>query len=99
MFDTNPSFVCPNYDIFLIHDDIHMNQKFTFRSLNDFTTEDIEKMNNVSFSDPEYTNKVPSLISEASQLSAIPTITGAPGGQLGLFLRLHPAVLRSECTH
>ena len=56
-------------------------------------------MNNVSFSDPEYTNKVPSLISEASQLSAIPTITGAPGGQLGLFLRLHPAVLRSECTH
>ena len=76
-----------------------MNRNFTFRSLNDFTTEDIEKMNNVSFSDPEYTNKVSSSISKPSQLSAISTITGAPGGQLGLFLRLHPAVLRSECTH
>ena len=82
-----------------------INQNFTFRSLNDFTTEDIEKMNNVSFSDPEYTNKVPLSASDPSQLSvilallAIPTITGALGGQLGLFLRLHPAVLRSECTH
>jgi len=28
------------------------------RSLYDFTTEDIEKVRNVSFSDPEYTNKV-----------------------------------------
>ena len=62
-------------------------------------------MNNVSFSDPEYTNKVPLSASDPSQLSvilallAIPTITGALGGQLGLFLRLHPAVLRSECTH
>ena len=30
-------------------------------------------MNNVSFSDPEYTNKVPSSISEPSQLSGILT--------------------------
>merc|ERR1712133_289310 len=28
------------------------------RSFYDFTTEDIEKVRNVSFSDPEYTNKV-----------------------------------------
>ena len=31
---------------------------FFHRSLNDFTTEDIENLNNVSFSDPEYTHKV-----------------------------------------
>merc|ERR1712210_333059 len=36
------------------------------RSLNDFTTEDIEKMNNVSFSDPEYTNKVLLVVNLAS---------------------------------
>ena len=75
-----------------------------FRSLNDFTTEDIERLNNVSFSDPEYTNKVPSLlhfsfIPNFSQFSANPTSPGVAAGQLGLFLRLHPAVLCSECTH
>jgi len=36
------------------------------RSLNDFTTEDIEKMNNVSFSDPEYRNKVLLVVNLAS---------------------------------
>merc|ERR1712073_129845 len=36
------------------------------RSLNDFTTEDIEKMKNVSFSDPEYTNKVLLVVNLAS---------------------------------
>merc|ERR1719167_1615600 len=36
------------------------------RSLNDFTTEDIEKMNNVSFSDPEYTNRVLLVVNLAS---------------------------------
>jgi len=36
------------------------------RSLNDFTTEDIEKLNNVSFSDPEYTNKVLLVVNLAS---------------------------------
>ena len=36
------------------------------RSLNDFITEDIEKMNNVSFSDPEYRNKVLLVVNLAS---------------------------------
>jgi len=36
------------------------------RSLNDFTTEDIEKANNVSFSEPEYTNKVLLVVNLAS---------------------------------
>merc|ERR1712203_417156 len=36
------------------------------RSLNDFTTEDIERLNNVSFSDPEYTNKVLLVVNLAS---------------------------------
>lgn len=36
------------------------------RSLNDFTTEDIEKLNNVSFSDPEYTQKVLLVVNLAS---------------------------------
>jgi len=36
------------------------------RSLNDFTTEDIEKLNNVYFSDPEYTNKVLLVVNVAS---------------------------------
>ena len=38
----------------------------TLRSLNDFTTEDIEKMNNVSFSDAEYTDKVLLVVNLAS---------------------------------
>jgi len=36
------------------------------RSLNNFSTEDIEKKNNVSFSDPEYTNKVLLVVNLAS---------------------------------
>jgi len=36
------------------------------RSLNDFTTEDIEKLNNISFSDPAYTNKVLLVVNLAS---------------------------------
>merc|ERR1712055_733740 len=39
---------------------------FDPRSLNDFTTEDIEKMNIVSFSDPAYTNKVLLVVNLAS---------------------------------
>merc|ERR1712002_450923 len=36
------------------------------RSFHDFTTEDIEKVNNVSFSDPQYTNKVLLVVNLAS---------------------------------
>jgi len=36
------------------------------RSFYDFTTEDIEKVRNVSFSDPEYTNKVLLVVNLAS---------------------------------
>lgn len=36
------------------------------RSLHDFTTEDIEKLNNVSFSQPKYTNKVLLVVNLAS---------------------------------
>jgi len=36
------------------------------RSLNDFTTEDIEKTTNVSFSGPEYSNKVLLVVNLAS---------------------------------
>eukprot|EP00092_Neocalanus_flemingeri_P022144 GFUD01024020.1.p1 GENE.GFUD01024020.1~~GFUD01024020.1.p1 ORF type:complete len:102 (+),score=24.41 GFUD01024020.1:133-438(+) len=36
------------------------------RSFHDFTTEDIEKLNNVSFSDPEYTGKVLLVVNLAS---------------------------------
>jgi len=36
------------------------------RSLYDFTTEDIEKLNNVSFSEPQFTNKVLLVVNLAS---------------------------------
>ena len=70
-----------------------------FRSLNDFTTEDIEKMKNVSFSDPEYTNKVRPSRSPQVCFRHSRQLPGAACGQPRLFLRLHPAVLRSECTY
>ena len=70
-----------------------------FRSLNDFTTEDIEKMKNVSFSDPEYTNKVRPSRSSQVCFRHSRQLPGAACGQPRLFLRLHPAVLRSECTY
>merc|ERR1712107_392470 len=69
------------------------------RSLNDFTTEDIEKMKNVSFSDPEYTNKVRPSRSPQVCFRHSRQLPGVACGQPRLFLRLHPAVLRSECTY
>ena len=69
-------------------------------SFHDFTTEDIEKLNNVSFSDPEYAGKV-----RTSSSSSITTIVslfsfkGVVSCQPCLLLRLHPAVLLSQCTY
>ena len=69
-------------------------------SFHDFTTEDIEKLNNVSFSDPEYAGKVRT--SPSSSITTIVTLfsfKGVVSCQPCLLLRLHPAVLLSQCTY
>jgi len=69
------------------------------QSLYDFSSEDIEEQYKVSFSDPEYTGKVCDKTYGEFFILLNFIVLGSPRGEPCLLLRLHPAILLSECTY